>query len=63
MIGRPLRRNGLSSLNGLRSAADADFYAPLAVAANLLSEWCSSGADMRNGGWDILSVFPICHFD
>ena len=33
MIGRPRRRNGLSGLSGLRAAADADFYAPLAVIA------------------------------
>ena len=26
---------------------------------NFLSEWCSSGADTRNGGWDILMYFPF----
>ena len=26
---------------------------------NFLSEWCSSGADTRNGGWDILAYFPF----
>ena len=30
---------------------------------NFLPEWCSSGADTRNGGWDILSVCPIRQFD
>ena len=49
MIGRPLRRNGLSSLNGLRSAADADFYAPLAVAANLLSKGSRCCTDKEVG--------------
>ena len=30
---------------------------------NLLSEWRSSGADTRKGGWDILDVFPIRPLD
>jgi hypothetical protein len=29
----------------------------------LLLEWCSSGADTKYGGWDILDVFPIRHID
>ena len=39
MIGRPLRRNGLSGHNGLNlSAVGVDFYGRLAVAANLSSK-------------------------
>jgi hypothetical protein len=26
---------------------------------NFLSEWCSSGDDTKNGGWDILVYFPF----
>ena len=44
MIGRPLRRNGLSGLNGLMAAADADFHAPLAVIPQFVVKsremWC-----------------------
>ena len=29
----------------------------------LVLEWCSSGDDMKNPGWDILGVFPIRSFD
>ena len=46
-IGRPLRRNGLSGLNGLRPAADADFYAPLAVIPFLLSKAVRCGASQK----------------
>ena len=49
MIGRPRRRNGLSGLNGLRAAAGADFYAPSAVAANLLSKGSRCCADKEVG--------------
>ena len=30
---------------------------------NFLLEGVRLGYDMKNGGWDILSVFPIRHFD
>ena len=30
---------------------------------NFLSEWCSSGADTRKGGRDILCVFPFRPLD
>ena len=30
---------------------------------NFLSEGVRFGSDTKNGGWDILSVFPIRHFD
>jgi hypothetical protein len=30
---------------------------------NFLLEGVRFGYDMRNGGWDILDVFPIRHFD
>ena len=30
---------------------------------NFLSEWYRCGSDTKNGGWDILSVFPIRHFN
>ena len=46
---RPLRRNGLSGLNGLRSAADADFHAPLAVIPQFVVKsremWCIAKED------------------
>ena len=34
-----------------------------AALPNFLSEGVRFGSDTKNGGWDILSVFPIRHFD
>ena len=49
---RPRRRNGLSGLNGLNCPQALIIHATLAVAANLSSEWCSSGADMKKPRMD-----------
>ena len=49
-------RNGPNGLNGPNGPKKI-------LQPNLLSEWRSSGADTRKGGWDILDVFPIRHLD
>ena len=60
MIGRPRRRNGLSGLNGLRAAADADFCAPLAVRHSLLSKGVRCGLDKEFGlDGTYLTYFPF----
>ena len=34
-----------------------------AITRNFLLEGARFGYDIKNGGWDILDVFPIRHFD
>ena len=68
-----LSLNSLISLNSLNKTPDGHCSSgvlierqqtlPYKKKLNLLREWCSSGADTRKGGWDILSVFPIRLFD